>query len=154
MPQSGDIIAMYTTPGEWQELTFDMSVLPDATPYTTMVVIPNFGVIPDVDQVYYFDDITVGNGDCTTNGVFSPVRINSLKVYPNPVREFLVIDNSDEATHFALTNMLGQQVKRLVTDRGMTQVQWDMSDVAKGTYVLTALNAKGAPIARTMIIRE
>ncbi|MTB50366.1 T9SS type A sorting domain-containing protein [Lewinella sp. W8] len=153
-PQSGDVFATYDTPGEWQELTFDMSVLPDNAAYTRITLIPNFGVIPMENLTHYFDDIAVGGGNCASTSIFNPVSINSLRVYPNPVSELLTIENNDGAVFFELTNMLGQRVKHLSVNRAQAQVQWPLEGIARGTYVLTARDANGIPVARTMIIRE
>lgn len=154
MPQSGDIFASYTTAGEWQELTFDMSVLPDDAPYTRITIIPNFGVIPTETLTHYFDDISVGDGSCISTSIFNPVRVAQLRVFPNPVREVLTIDNTEGAISFELTNMLGQRVKQLSVDRAQTQVQWEVNELPVGAYVLTARAANGNPVARTKLIKE
>lgn len=154
MPQSGDIFAQYTTPGEWQELTFDMSVLPDNAAYNRITLIPNFGIIPMENLTFYFDDISVGSGSCMTTGIFNPVVLNDLRVFPNPVGVVLTIDNAEQAVAFDLTNMMGQVVKRLAVDAAQTQVQWELNGLPAGAYVLTARAANGLPVARTKIIRE
>lgn len=154
MPQSGDIFAAYTTPGEWQELTFDMSVLPDDAAYNRFTLIPNFGVIPMENQTIYFDDIAVGGGDCGAVGIFNPVVIPSLDVYPNPVGNELTIENPGAATTFRLTNMMGQRVKTLRVEGARTRVQWEVGAVPVGTYVLTAEAANGSIVARSMIVKQ
>lgn len=153
-PQSGDVFADYTTPGAWQELTFNMSVLPDDAQYSRITIIPNFGVVPTDNLTHYFDDIAVGGGSCISTGIFNPVVVNNLHVYPNPVQGQLTIDNVDGATSFQLTNMLGQRVKQLQVQGARTQVQWEMGDVPTGTYVLTATSANGALLSRSIIIKE
>lgn len=151
---SGDVFAAYTTPNEWQTLTFDMSVLPDDAAYTRITLIPNFGVVPMENLTFYFDDIAVGGGSCASTGIFNPIVINNLRVYPNPVRELLTIDNVERAVAFDLTNMMGQVVKRLMVNAAQTQVQWELDGLPTGAYVLTARAANGIPLARTKIIRE
>ncbi|OAV42680.1 T9SS type A sorting domain-containing protein [Lewinella sp. 4G2] len=153
MPQSGDIIAMYTTPNEWQELTFDMSVLPDDTRYDRFVLILNSAVVAE-NATYFFDDIVVGDAACGTVGLFNPVNFENISVYPNPVNEILNIDNGAGANTFELINMTGQRVRTLTVDQARTQVQWNVADVPRGTYVLTARNANGLLVARTRIVRN
>jgi hypothetical protein len=131
-----------------------MSVLPDDVAYTRITLIPNFGVIPTETLTHYFDDISVGNGSCVTTGIFTPVVIDDLRAFPNPVRDVLTIDKPAGAVSFELTNMLGQTVKRLVVDQAQTQVQWEVNNLPPGAYVLTARSANGLPVARTKIIRE
>jgi len=154
MPQSGDVFATYTTAGEWQELTFDMSVLPDDAAYTRITLIPNFGVVPAENLTHYFDDISVGDGACVFTSIFTPVALDDLRIFPNPVREMLTIDKPAGAVSFELTNMMGQTVKRLSVDRAGTQVQWEVYELPVGAYILTARAANGTPLARTKIIRE
>lgn len=153
-PQSGDVFADYTTPGAWQELSFNMSVLPDDARYGRITIIPNFGVVPTENLTHYFDDISVGGGSCTTTGLFNPVRVNDLRVFPNPVVGQVTIDNIDGATNFQLTNMMGQRVKQLQVQGAQTQVQWTLDGVPKGTYVLTAHTSNGVVVSRSVIIKD
>ena len=47
-PNTGDVDAMYTTPGEWQELTWDYSgIVPDDALYNRITLIPNRTVVPE-----------------------------------------------------------------------------------------------------------
>ncbi|MFK8162441.1 MAG: T9SS type A sorting domain-containing protein [Lewinella sp.] len=153
-PQSGDVFADYTTPGAWQELSFNMSVLPDDARYGRITIIPNFGVIPTDNLTHYFDDISVGGGSCMTTSIFNPVVVSDLRAYPNPVNEQLTIDNAQGARTFQLTDMLGRQVRQLAVSGAQTQVQWEVNGLPVGTYVLTARAENGSLVARTMIIKE
>jgi hypothetical protein len=125
-------------------------------------LIPNFGVIPTENLTHYFDDIAVGGGTCGTTSIFSPVSIPSLDVYPNPVHNELTIDNPGEATIFRLTNMMGQTVKTLSVEGARpwllsgaeVQVQWEVSAIPVGTYVLTAEAVNGVIVARSMIVKQ
>ncbi len=153
-PSTGDVMAEYTTPGVWQELTFDMSVIPDNALYDRITLIPNFGVIPTEDKTHYFDDIIAAGGSCISTGIFTPVVVDQLRAYPNPVGQMLTIDNPSRATTFRLTNLLGQQVKELRVEGALTQVQWEVGDLPRATYVLTAQTATGALVARSLIVKE
>ncbi|MBC6995021.1 hypothetical protein QWY85_00980 [Neolewinella lacunae] len=153
-PSTGDVMAEYTTPGVWQELTFDMSVIPDNALYDRITLIPNFGVTPAENKTHYFDDITAAGGSCISTGIFTPVVVDQLRAYPNPVGQMLTIDNPSRATTFRLTNLLGQQVKELRVEGALTQVQWEVGDLPRATYVLTAQTATGALVARSLIVKE
>ncbi|MBB4079549.1 hypothetical protein GGR28_002174 [Lewinella aquimaris] len=154
-PGSGDVIAEYTTPGDWQELTFDMSALPDGAMYDRITIIMNNTEIPTAAMTYYFDDIAVGGGDCgNLTSLFAPVTIESLRVFPNPISNQLTIENALGATSFTLTNMLGQQVARKQDTGAGTQVQWELGELAKGTYLLTAQDRTGRMIARSMVVKR
>ncbi|WP_020567756.1 T9SS type A sorting domain-containing protein [Neolewinella persica] len=153
-PASGDVTAEYTTAGAWQELTFNMSVLPDDARYSRITIIPNFGVVPTENLTHYFDDISVGGGSCMTTSIFNPVVIKDLRAYPNPVGEQLTIENAEGARTFQLTDMLGRRVRQLTVSGARTQVQWEVNGLPVGTYVLTARGENGSLVARTMIIKE
>ena len=157
-PNSGDVVAEYTTPGEWQELTFDMSSLPDNAMYDRISILMNNTAVPDMALTHYFDDITVGSGDCSNiTGIFEPVRVAKLSVFPNPVTEELTIDNPDGAVRFTLTNMLGQQVKQLTVETGglaPERVYWPVDELRPATYVLGAYDRSGRLVARSLILKR
>ncbi len=154
-PASGDVPANYTTPGEWQELTFDMSALPDGAMYDRITLIMNSTEVPTEALTHYFDDIAVGGGDCANLvGIFEPVRVDALSVFPNPVTSQLTIDNPNQAVRFTLTNMLGQQVKELIIAGDGAQVQWPVEDIRSATYVLGAYDKSGRLVARSMIVKR
>ncbi|CAH1000680.1 hypothetical protein LEM8419_01814 [Neolewinella maritima] len=154
-PGSGDVAADYTTPGEWQELTFNMSSLPDGAEYDRITLIMNRTETPAENLTHYFDDIAVGGGDCADLvSLFAPVTIERLRVYPNPINGQLTIENPLEATRFVLTNMLGQQVEQLQVQGARTQVQWELDGLPTGTYLLTAQDRSGRLIARSMVVKR
>ncbi|WP_420458593.1 T9SS type A sorting domain-containing protein [Neolewinella sp.] len=153
--QTGDIVADYTTPNEWQELTFNMSETPDGARYNRITIIMNNQEIPATDQTYYFDDIAVGGGDCSNiTSLFEPITVEGLRVYPNPITDRLTIENPLGATRFTLTNMLGQQLQQLNVSGARTQVQWELSELPTGTYLLTAQDRSGQLVARSMVVKR
>ena len=159
-PGSGDIFAAYTTPGEWQELTWDFSMtaggapIPDGAQYERITLIPNFGVIPEENLTHYFDDIVVGNGSCATTGIFEPVRVADLRVFPNPAYDRLTIENSDQATTFRVTNLLGQTFETVRTDGARERLDLDLSRLPKGMYILTAYDATGQLTAKANFVKQ
>ena len=157
-PGSGDVAAEYTTPGEWQELSFSFSDLPDGTEYDRITLIMNRTAVPATNMTYYFDDIAVGGGDCTNIvSIFEPITVAGLRVFPNPINSQLTIENPLGATRFVLTNMLGQQVEQLNV-RGVPtqsgQVQWELDGLPTGTYLLTAQDRSGRLVARSMVVKR
>ncbi len=152
---SGDIMAEYTTPGEWQELTFDYSNLVDGDSYGKITLIMNSAVTPATPLTHYFDDIAIGSGDCAnTTGLFQPVAIDALRAYPNPISHQLTIENTNAAVRFTLTNMLGQQVRELNVEGAQTQVQWELESLERGAYLLTAQDRAGRMVARSMVVKR
>ncbi len=155
VPNTSDLAAEYTTPGAWQTLTFDASMIPDGARYGRLVIIPNIMATPTANLITYFDDISVGGGNCADlTGLFAPVSIAALRVYPNPITNQLTIENPAEAVRFTLTNMLGQQVRELRIEGAQTQVQWELGDLERGAYLVTARDRAGRVLARSVAIKR
>ena len=153
--QTSDITADYTTPNEWQELTFNMSETPDGARYNRITIIMNNQEIPVTDQTYYFDDIAVGGADCSDAvSLFEPVTVAGLSMYPNPVTDRLTIENPLGATRFTLTSMLGQRVQQLDVSGARTQVRWELNELPTGTYLLTAQDRSGHLVARSVVVKR
>ncbi|MEM7571745.1 MAG: T9SS type A sorting domain-containing protein [Bacteroidota bacterium] len=158
-PNSGDNNADYTTPGEWQELSWDFSAtadgdpIPDGARYGRITIIPNFGVIPDDDLTHYFDDITIGTSSCGVTSIFNPIEVADLSIFPNPARELLTIENNESAVTFRIHNLLGQPMQTLRTNLVQPRVDLELSEVPKGMYVLTAYDANGGLVAKTTFMK-
>lgn len=153
-PNFGDNNVEYTTPGEWQELTWDFSSLPDGAQYGQITIIPNFGVIPADNTVHYFDDIAVGGGSCAISGIFQPVSIPQLSIFPNPTSDRLTVTANTDAVTFRVTNLLGQRVKDFQFPTINERAELDVNELAKGMYVLTALDRSGRLVAKTTFVKQ
>ncbi len=159
-PNSGDILAQYTTPGAWQELTWDFSKtqggadIPVGSQFERITLIPNFGVVPSEVTVHYFDDITVGEGSCpTATSVFNPVRVESLKVYPNPAYHELIIEGSENIRQFVIFNAVGQQMG-IVQPNGQSNLSIALSYLPKGMYTLAGYDETGRLIANARFAKQ
>lgn len=58
----------------------------------------------------------------------------SLKYYPNPVDDVLNISYAEKIIKFTIYDLLGKQVKSILTDDNDLQI--DLSDLAAGTYLV------------------
>lgn len=152
-PGSGDVFADYTTPGEWQELTWDFSAVADDGEYQTLTLIPNITEIPTEDRVYYIDDIVIGAASCQMATSVFQTELTTLKVYPNPAQDLLQIDNPDELRELVLVNTLGQPVRRMVVEQAL-QVQMNLSGLQKGMYLLNGYDENGQLKANARIIKQ
>ncbi len=156
VPRATDPITNnYTTPGQWQELTFDFSeyILEDNTLHDRITIIMNFGVVPGTVQTYYFDDITIGDANCPgAVATFEPV-VEQLRIMPNPASDRLTVQNADGLEHLAIHNAYGQLVKS-VRSNGQVNLQIDLAGLSNGMYVLTGYNAQGQLIANAKFIKQ
>jgi hypothetical protein len=141
-PGSGDTPANYTTPGEWQELTWDFTAnTPDNAQYGRLTLIPNIEFTPTEVQSWYFDDIAIADSECGTTGVFN-VQVDQLGLYPNPASDFLIVEQTEGFRVFRIMNAMGQVVGVHATS-GQSVIEFDLNDLVSGVYVLTAFDAQG-----------
>ncbi|MGB6037251.1 MAG: PQQ-dependent sugar dehydrogenase, partial [Cryomorphaceae bacterium] len=83
------------------------------------------------------------------------VARNLLTIFPNPAGEFLTIDMegySADAHSLAIYSIDGRLIhlERVNTNR----LELDLTDFAKGTYLLNLLDVSGNSIAQSKLIRE
>ncbi len=155
-PNTGDTKAKYTTPNEWQELTWDFTSLniPDGALYSTLSMIMDFDAVPTAEKRYYFDDIAIGTKSCSTTSVgVRDLNLTNLKVYPNPVTTELIIENGNELYTFDVFNLVGQKALTLRTS-GQEFVNLNTSSLENGMYILTGYDKHGQVKAVTRFIKQ
>ena len=158
-PNSGDVPNPatadnnYTTPGQWQELTFDYSFLPDDALYNRITLIMNFREVPATNKTYYFDDITIGGSSCPGSvATFEPV-VMPLRIMPNPAHDRLTVEHAEGVNHLMVHNAYGQLVQTLRV-QGQEQLNIDLTGLSQGMYVLTGYNTQGHLIANARFIKQ
>ncbi|MDP5170745.1 MAG: T9SS type A sorting domain-containing protein [Bacteroidia bacterium] len=152
-PGSGDISAEFTTPNQWQELTFDFSgIVPDDAFYDRITLILDIANVPAVTTEYYFDDIVIADGICGTTGLFDQPVITNLVVFPNPTTGTLRVESSANMTQLRLTSLMGQTV--LVENLPRQSVtELDLSGLSAGVYFLSGFDGDRL-VSRTKVIKE
>lgn len=142
-PNTGDIEAVTTTPGQWETLTFDYSaVVPDDALYDRLTIIPNIGLTPSTEKTHYFDDISIAGAVCTTTSIRELETISSFKMYPNPAGNLLRIEADSRLQRVEIYNLMGQQmmVQELGGSPGATL---HIQTLKTGLYVLKAYDHEG-----------
>lgn len=154
-PNSGDVFADYTTPGEWQELTWDYSaVIEDKALHERLTLIFNFDGIPTEDKTYYFDDIVIGDEQCNiVNGIFTPVKVEELQISPNPAIDQLQVAYTSDVHTLIIHDMVGRQMGRAQLN-GQDNINLDISTLERGIYLLTAYNRKGELVANARFVKQ
>lgn len=130
-----DNLEMYTTPNEWQTMTWSFGDLPNDQ-WTTISLIFDFDNIPTENMVYYFDNIRVGGTDCeVTTSLFQVEDIPNFTVSPNPTRDLIRIASPDNFSRVEIYNAVGAKVFEI---RGQFQAesQIDVSVLLEGLYFL------------------
>lgn len=155
-PNTGDTKVKYTTPNEWQELTWDFTSLniPDGALYSTLTMIMDFDNIPTAEKRYYFDDIAIGDKSCSSATVgVRDIALSNLKVYPNPVSNELIIENGQDLYGYDVFNALGQKVYT-IRSSGQNYVNLNTSELERGMYILAAYDKQGLMKAKTKFIKQ
>lgn len=121
----------YTTPGEWQRLTFDFSGETSQGVLNKAVLF--FEILGSVtnpsDDTFLFDDILFG--DLGTLGV-NDFETLDFKLFPNPTQNTWTVRSNQEISSIQLYDILGKQV--LSIRPNSNEVTIEASDLSNGIY--------------------
>jgi hypothetical protein len=148
-----DNLQPYTTPNEWQTITWSFGTFPNDQ-FKTISLIFDFDNIPTENKTYYFDNIRVAGTSCeTTVGIFNREPLPSFAVTPNPAVEAIRIEAPQDMSKIEVYNAVGQ---KLVTfrDRFQAQTQIDVSSFGPGLYFLQVYDLKGKLAGNARFIKQ
>ncbi|MDR2236671.1 MAG: T9SS type A sorting domain-containing protein [Chryseobacterium sp.] len=69
---------------------------------------------------------------------------NTLKIYPNPVKDKLTVLNEENVTSLELYNMAGQKVTSTYSDN-KKEISWDLSHIPAGDYIIKMTDRNNSP---------
>jgi hypothetical protein len=151
---TGDVFAEYTTPGEWEEVVWNFSdIVPDDALWDRLTIIMNFDETPEEEQIYFFDDIVIGDAFCATTSLRQRPSAERLRVFPNPAHTRLTVEQAEGIEQFVLFNLLGQPV-RVVRATGQAYFDIDLLGLNPGVYLLNAYDRQGALRANARIVKQ
>ena len=78
-------------------------------------------------------------------------ELPTLKVYPNPVRDVLYIESSENLQELRLVDMLGQIVRAMPADGFNTQ--FNVSDLKSSLYFLQVITSDGMQTHRIQVVK-
>ena len=156
--QFKELPVVNTKVNEWEELTGDFSTFFTGTEgFMRVTLFVDLNVpIPTTDQITYIDDIVIGDGSCApkSTGIFDPIRVDALSVFPNPASEVLVIRNAQFIRRLDVTNLLGQRVKSTSVSNLNDDYNLSVSELAKGMYIISAFDENGKLSANAKFTKE
>jgi len=122
-----------TVTGEWEKLTFDMSVAIGYT-YARLVFFPDFPDTREAGSTCYIDNI----------GFAAPVStdqqlLDGVKIYPNPVAERMTI-RYPEMEGAVISNALGQSLNVKSSVPAKNKLYFDISSLQPGIYYILILS--------------
>ena len=143
--QNGEIPIANTKVNEWEELTADFSSRFNGTEgFMRFTMFFDLGLpLATTIQTSYFDDIVIGVGTCGRVGIFDPIKVERLSVFPNPATNDISIRNTEGVSRFEITNMLGQRVSVVVVSGNFTENTLSLAGLERGMYVISAFTDKG-----------
>ncbi len=144
-----------TKVNEWEEITFDFSAAVSDADYRTLTIFFDLGIdATGEDVTSYFDDIVIGNGMCTTTGVFNPVSVESFQVFPNPTSANLWVEKTTDITTLVVYDAFGRELRRIATDRLEYRVEVPVADLPQGVYLLAGLDRTGQLKANGRFVKQ
>ena len=95
--------------------------------------------------------ILLSTGELVSSGTLANTDFNrsDLRVYPNPMTNQFTISSATEISAITITNLLGQSLKSFQISPA-TSVSVDVSDLAKGTYLVKVASAGNSQIVRVI----
>ncbi len=168
---SGEIKIVHTdaASGDWSSLGFAVYDSPTANtaidcdviyitgvtpPYVTPVI---SGLTDGQDywlRVWDYGDNNIGNSGAfyLTDNVVGIEAYESLsfKFYPNPTTDILNVTADDNIDLITLTNLLGQEVRRLQPNQNETSI--NVADLQKGVYLMNVQT--GDKISTVKVIKQ
>jgi hypothetical protein len=152
---SGDVTVPITVANEWTQVTFDFSTAPNPIPddgkYTRVTLIWDIENIPTEDVIYYFDDISLTGGVCSTTSSNGPSAPRELTIAPNPVNDNLFITELGEISKLDVFNLYGQKMSSQRTNASSAFV--NVSNLHHGTYILVGSTDKGEIVALSRFVK-
>jgi endoglucanase Acf2 len=128
--QSSFLKTNTTVSGEWETLYWDFSSL-GSTSFNKLVFMFDIGEVGDGSSTstFYFDDVM----QTATLSVDDEFKLDSIKMYPNPVTHTLFIKSgSVELNRVEIYSLLGKKLLDIKTDLNEVNV----SQLPKGIYIV------------------
>lgn len=153
-PNNVEIIVANTKVNEWEEITLNFTGrVTGKEGYTRLTLFIDLTLpVPTTILTNYIDDVVIGEGSCTTTGIFEATKVESLKVYPNPAINQLFVENTEGVRRLEVTNMLGQKVK-VVQLSNNDNFTLSLDGLDRGMYLISAYNDKGL-VANNKFVKE
>lgn len=85
--------------------------------------------VTSVGAWYGFDDLIISSNPLSTNDF----KLKTLKIYPNPTSDFIMINGLTTKANYEIYNTIGQKVKRGVV---LENEKIDIQNLTNGIYVL------------------
>jgi len=129
----------------------------ETTPSLDLGVVDRFYIRQDTDTRTPFmelDEIRVGLTWADVTPKASTISVNksvwdNIRVYPNPVADYLYIENVEDIKLAKLNNILGQELMSINVNNQKLEI--NMRDLLSGVYILTFYDTKGMRYSKRVV---
>jgi hypothetical protein len=129
-----EVSAVTTVTGQWETLEFDFTGLIGGT-NNQMLFMFNFGNIGN-GEVYYFDDIQLGDETNPGLSIEANELLNNISVYPNPAQDSWTLTNASSADFtIQIIDVQGKILGNMNSNMQQT-ISIDASNYPAGVYFL------------------
>ena len=116
------------------------------------------GLITSRSNITPFNEKKVGSLTFTYNSstlsTITENRIDALKIFPNPTKGHVTVSNIQhiELNSIAIYNVLGSLVKQIDVERGIPQLNVNLTNLNKGIYLLNLKTLNGVNKSKKIVI--
>jgi hypothetical protein len=143
-----------TKVNEWEELSFDFSTVPDNGEYQRLTLFFDLGIDATGQNVTsYFDDITIGLGNCQGVGNNDLGTVAPLRLMPNPATDKLYVQQPEGASFMEVYNLFGQRVASITVSGDFT-TDLDVVRFPAGMYQIATFNEQGRLVASGKFVKR
>ena len=90
---------------------------------------------------FYFDDFTLAGPAENTTAISDPVYNRSMHVYPNPAKDYVMVNSTDGINEIAVYSISGALQKKVLVNSN--DYKLDISALSNGIYIVAIKNTKG-----------
>lgn len=98
--------------------------------------------------------IKTANKCSSTTGIVQQ-QLNQIKIYPNPIQNYLTIEGLPKTVsrtyNVDIFNVLGEKVYSIILEN--TQVQLEMQNLVKGTYIMNIYNDEFSFMQKLVVVK-
>lgn len=147
-------IFTYLTDIESMVTVYDTIPVFDTVPVYTIIPVYDTTTITVVDSISVADTLII---EASLTGIDPPDNLNILKIYPNPTRDYLIINTGDtekmNGYRVKIVNQLGVTVFETLIDQPVYEVNLS-TWTGKGIYYLQLMDKQNSTIEIRKIILQ
>lgn len=129
-------------PTTWTQYSYDL------TPYIGQTIYVAF--YSNTTDIWFIgiDDFVI----TTSTLSVSEESLSKMKIYPNPIQDYLFIEGKEKVVDFTILDYSGKAILKPEVEKNNQQTKIDLKNLKSGNYILTFIE-NGIPQSRKIIKR-